>query len=234
LDKSSDTQATVIIPAAGSGTRMGGTNKLLLPLAGRPLLLRTIEAFEACPLVSAIVLAVSPDTAGFYEREIKDNPAFAKVLAPVPGGATRQDSVSNALREIADRAAIILVHDGARPLVSNSIIESVIKRAAITGAALPVVPLKDTIKEVKDDLIIRTVPRETLRAVQTPQGFSADLLKRAFTEAAASGLSGTDEASLVEAIGVRVSTVPGSYENIKITTPEDMLIAESFLSKNRG
>ena len=234
MDNKPDTQAAVIIPAAGSGTRMGTVNKLLLPIAGRPLLLRTIEAFEACPLVSAIVLAVSPDTAGFYEREIKNNPAFSKVLAPVPGGATRQESVANALKEVADKAAIILVHDGARPLVGTSIIESVIKKAALTGAALPVVPLKDTIKEVKDDVVVRTVPRETLRAVQTPQGFSADLLKRAFAEAAARGVTGTDEASLVEALGITVSTVPGSYENIKITTPEDMVIAESFLSKNRG
>jgi len=212
---------------------MGGGNKLLLPLGGRPVLLRTVEAFAACPLVTAIVLAVSEETASFFDKEIRGKDAFGKVLSPAPGGPTRQGSVENALKRISGAYDLVLVHDGARPRVSEDIIEAVIRKAEETGAAAPVVPLKDTIKEVAGGVITATPERGTLRAVQTPQGFRTGLLVRAFENAASSGLLGTDEASLVEAIGHAVSVVPGSYENIKITTPEDMLMAETLL-KNRG
>ncbi len=227
-------RTAVIIPAAGSGTRMGVKNKLLLPLAGRAVLLRTLDAFDTCPLVTAIILAVSDDTARFFDEEIRDNPAFTKVLPPVTGGATRQDSVRNALERVAGGYDLILVHDGARPLVEAVLIKAIINKARETGAAVPVVPLKDTVKVVADGAIRETPERDTLRAVQTPQGFSTDLLKRAFDEAVSCGFRGTDEASLVERLGLPVSIVPGSYENIKITTPEDLLIAESIIEKKQA
>ncbi len=224
-------RVAVIIPAAGSGTRMGAKNKLLLPLAGRPLLLHTIEAFETSPLVTHIILAVSPHTSRFYDENIKNNSSFSKMLPPVRGGATRQDSVRAALCQVCNQTDMVLVHDGARPLVSHSLIEAIIEKAAETGAAVPVVRLKDTIKKVCGNRILETVRRESLRAVQTPQGFETALLQRAFDEAEKKDFTGTDEASLVEALGHTVHTVPGSYENLKITTPEDLTIAEALLKK---
>ncbi len=221
----------VIIPAAGRGLRMGGTNKLLLPLLERPILQRTIEVFQSCPLVTAIVLAVSDDTEEFCKDNITENPAFDKVLAPVRGGTTRQSSVYNALKKTGPQYDIVLVHDGARPLVSSAIITAAIKEAAKQRAVVPVVEVKDTIKEVADGVIKNAPPRSSLRAVQTPQAFCADLLLRAYTQAVREDFTGTDEASLVERLAVPVGLFPGSYENIKITTPEDMLIAESILQR---
>ncbi|MFQ5353406.1 MAG: 2-C-methyl-D-erythritol 4-phosphate cytidylyltransferase [Thermodesulfobacteriota bacterium] len=224
-------KTTVIIPAAGMGLRMGGRNKLLLPLLGRPILTRTIEAFQECPLVTGIVPAVSDDTARFCADFITGKPAFSKVIEVVPGGATRQASVYNALKKAASNSDIVLVHDGARPLVDTSIITAAIEGALLHGAVVPVVEVKDTIKEVSEGLIKNTPSRDSLRAVQTPQAFQTALLLRAFEKAVQEGFTGTDEASLVERLNEPVTFFEGSYENIKITTPEDMLIAESILKR---
>ncbi|MFQ5479941.1 MAG: 2-C-methyl-D-erythritol 4-phosphate cytidylyltransferase [Thermodesulfobacteriota bacterium] len=221
----------VIIPAAGRGVRMGGENKLLLPLLGAPILLRSIRAFQDSPLITAITLAVSDDTAEFCKNHIQDRPEFTKVKKLVPGGPTRQDSVYNALKKTTLYYDIILVHDGARPLVTSSIITAAIKQAACHGAAVPVVEVKDTIKEVSEGVIKNTPLRSSLRAVQTPQAFKSDLLMGAFEAAVKENFTGTDEASLLERIAIPVCTFAGSYENIKITTPEDMLIAESILQR---
>jgi len=224
-------KTVVIIPAAGKGVRMGTGNKLLLPLNGRPILQRTIEAFQDCPLVTAIVLAVSDDTEQFCREYIIDTPAFTKVAQLIPGGPTRQASVYNALKKVAPEFDIVLVHDGARPLVGRALIETAINDAARHGAVVPAVELKDTIKEISGELITKTPERASLRAVQTPQAFRADLLINAFESAISAGFTGTDEASLIERAGIPVKIFIGSYENIKITTHEDMLIARSILQK---
>jgi len=224
-------KTVVIIPAAGKGVRMGTGNKLLLPLMDRPILQRTIEAFQDCPLVTAIVLAVSDDTEQFCREYIIDKPAFTKVAQLIPGGPTRQASVYNALKKVAPDFDIVLVHDGARPLVGRALIETAINDAARHGAVVPAVEVKDTIKVISGELITKTPDRASLRAVQTPQAFRADLLISAFESAISAGFTGTDEASLVERAGLPVKIFPGSYENIKITTPEDMIIARSILQK---
>jgi len=224
-------KTVVIIPAAGKGVRMGAGNKLLLPLMGRPILQRAIEAFQDCPLVTAIVLAVSDDTEQFCREYIIDKPAFTKVTQLIPGGATRQASVYNALRKVAPGFDIVLVHDCARPLVNRTIIETAIQEAEAEGAVVPAVEVKDTIKVISGELITKTPDRASLRAIQTPQAFRTDLLINAFESAVSAGFTGTDEASLVERAGLPVKIFTGSYENIKITTPEDMLIACSILQK---
>jgi len=224
-------RTAVIIPAAGKGLRMGAGNKLLMPLMGRPILQRAIDAFVDCPLVTTIVLTVSNETSEFCERFVYGKPGFEKVTRLVPGGATRQASVYNALKSLDNSFDIVLVHDGARPLVERAVIEAAIYGAMDKGAVVPAVMVKDTIKEVSEGIITKTPPRNSLRAVQTPQGFGAVLLRDAFEAALTEGFTGTDEASLVERTGRPVFIVTGSYENIKITTPEDMLIARSILEK---
>ncbi len=219
-----------VIPSAGRGTRMGSRKKNYLDILGRPVLAHTLAAFEACPLVTAIVIAAAPQDVGMCRDEVVERYGFKKVLAVVAGGAQRQDSVANAL-ELSDGFALTLVHDGARPLVTVDVIEAVIKAASESGAAIPAVPVKDTIKEASDGLVGRTVDRSALVAVQTPQAFRTELLLRAFSAARRDGFYGTDESSLVERLSEPVSIVAGAYENIKITTQEDLAWAEWILSR---
>ncbi|HXI09650.1 MAG TPA: 2-C-methyl-D-erythritol 4-phosphate cytidylyltransferase [Thermodesulfobacteriota bacterium] len=219
-----------IIPAAGMGRRMGSRKKNYLRLLDRPVLAHTIGVFEECPLIDSIILVVPPSDIEFCREEIVKKYGFGKVASVVAGGAERQDSVRNGL-ERASGAGITLVHDGARPLVTFRIVEETIKAANETGGAVAAVAVKDTIKEVSAGAVVRTVPREALVSVQTPQAFRTDILLRAFKKASEDGFLGTDESSLVERIGERVAVVEGSYENIKITTVEDMAIAEGILKK---
>jgi len=231
-DKRKNHKTLVIIPAAGKGLRMGSGNKLLMPLMGRPILLQAIEAFARSPLVTAIALAVSEETRVYCDKYVRNQPGFEKVIHLIPGGATRQVSVYNALKEATPGFDIVLVHDGARPLVDGVVIEAVVRGALNFGAVVPAVKVKDTIKQVSaHGLITKTPKRENLRAIQTPQAFRADILLAAFEAALSDGFTGTDEASLVERAGHSVRIVDGSDENIKITTPEDILMAEAILNK---
>lgn len=222
-----------IIPSAGSGRRMGSVKKNYLPLLGRPVLAHTLSGFEGCALVSSVIIAAPEGDIGFINEEIVELYGFRKVIKVVSGGAERQDSVRNAIRAGGDGWDIILVHDGARPLITVDIIERTIKAAAESGAAIAAVPVKDTIKEAEGGIIKRTVPRENLWSVQTPQAFRADMLINAHIKAEEDGFLGTDESSLVERAGGTVRVVMGSYENLKITTAEDIAIAEQIL-KNRA
>jgi len=210
---------------------MGGCKKNYLMLLGRPVLARTIGVFEKCQLVDSIILVVPASDIGFCENEIVKQYGFRKVASVVAGGAERQDSVRNGL-ERATGAGIVVVHDGARPLVTVKILEDTIKAAIKTGGAIAAVPVKDTIKEINGDFVARTVERSALVSVQTPQAFKSGVLITAFDKARQDNFAGTDESSLVERTGQMVEVVEGSYENIKITTTEDMLIAEGIL-KNR-
>jgi 2-C-methyl-D-erythritol 4-phosphate cytidylyltransferase len=218
-----------VLVAAGRGERMGaGRAKAFLPLAGRALLLRAAEAFESAPEVEAIVAVVPADE----QRAARDLLApLRKVTAVVAGGATRQDSVRAGLEALPTAFdGIVLVHDAARALIEPALIASVVRAAAETGAAIPVLPLVDTIKRVRDGAVGETLDRSELAAAQTPQGVRRALLQEALDEAARKGITVTDEAMAVEHLGRRVAAVVGSPRNLKITTPHDLRWAELLLA----
>ncbi len=222
-----------IIVAAGSGSRFAVDKpKQFTELLGKPLIIHTLEQFEACPAVDEIVLVLSEDG----RREFKiQNAKFkiSKLKRIVTGGATRAESVRNGMDSIAAADnAIVAVHDGARPLVTPEEIAAVIVAAAETGAACLVAPVNDTIKSVEGGVINFTVDRSRLRRALTPQAFRYDILKRAFEDGEVSDAV-TDECYLVEKLGVPITMVEGSATNIKITRPEDLIFAEAILSVAR-
>jgi len=217
---------TAIVVAAGRGTRMGtGVPKALLSLAGSSLLSRAVTAFLGHPRVDRVVAVVGdPDVAAAALPA-----GVGPRLTLVRGGAERQESVWLGLQAAAD-AGLVLVHDAARALVPAAVIDAVIDAAAREGAAIPVLEVADTVKQVAGDgSISATLPRGELRLAQTPQGFRADLLRSALERAARDGISGTDDAALVERTGHRVVTVAGSPRNFKITTPSDLRLAAALL-----
>ena len=220
-----------IIVAAGSGNRFGSkTPKQFLELAGKPVIFHTLKRFDDSPSIDRIVLVLPPpSTNGFLEQAAKHN--LQKLKSVVAGGATRIESVWNGFKTInSNEAQIVAVHDGARPLVTIAEIERTIKKAQETGAACLVAPVTDTIKEIASDgKILRTINRNLLRRALTPQCFSYELLRRAFSETDVSNEQSTDESLLIEKLGQRVSIVEGSSRNIKITVPEDLIVAESLL-----
>jgi 2-C-methyl-D-erythritol 4-phosphate cytidylyltransferase len=218
------TGASAIIVAAGAGKRFGEMKQFAY-LRAKPVLEWTLERFEAHAEVGAIVL-VLPD-----ERDLKHyRMRYAKILDIVRGGEKRQDSVWQGFR-LLDAAApeVVLVHDGARPLAGADLISRVIAAARADGAAVPVLPIEDTVKEVRDGRVAATVDRTLLFRAQTPQGFRYDVLKKALDAARRDRFIGTDEAALVERIGLAVTAVAGDPRNIKITTPVDIPIAEALL-----
>lgn len=223
-----------IIAAAGTGSRMGtATKKQYLALAGLPVLVHTLKVFEGSALIKQVVLVVGQDEITWCQREILEKFRFTKVLAVVPGGAYRQHSVYNGLMALnAQPTDIVLVHDGARPLITEEIIATAVNGAMAKGAAVVAVPVKDTIKKASSQgVIIDTPPRAELWAVQTPQAFQYQILMNAYQQAEQEDFIGTDDASLVERSGHEVHLVTGSYENIKITTLEDMAFAEAILRR---
>jgi 2-C-methyl-D-erythritol 4-phosphate cytidylyltransferase len=220
---------TAIIVAAGEGKRFGGgTPKQFLEIAGKPLIIHTLQQFETCPEIDDIVL-VLPQSAIADFRSISRKYNLKKLSASIAGGATRAASVLNGLNAVdSERAEIIAVHDGARPLVTVDEISATIRKAQETGAACLVAPVTDTIKEISGDKIIQTVDRTRLRRALTPQCFQYKILRRAFEENYL-GEEATDESFLVEKLGVAVFLVEGSGKNVKITHREDFAIAESLL-----
>lgn len=227
-------KTVAIIPSAGMGRRMGLRKKNYLTLLDRPVLAYTLAAFENAASVHCVIIVVPPGDEPFCRDEIVLKYGFKKVAAVVEGGAERQDSVKNGIRAAGSGFHIIAVHDGARPLVTPDIIDRTIEAALEHGAAIAAVPVKDTVKESSGAFVRRTVPREALLSVQTPQAFARETLDAAFKKASEDGFMGTDESSLVERTGVAVRVVEGSYENIKITTPEDMAFAECILKLRAG
>lgn len=232
-----DIKAVAVIPSAGMGLRLGGRKKNYLEIAGRPVIAHTLSAFEKSPSVKGVVLVVPASDVGYCESSIVRKFGFKKVLNVIPGGKERQDSVACALEVLGGGEGdwdMVLVHDGARPLVTPDLIERTLKAAYHSGAAVAAVGLKDTVKEVADDGTVKgTVERDKLRAAQTPQAFRLGLLKEAYANAASEGVAATDDSSLVERLGEKVEVVEGSYENIKITTEEDVEVAESLLKRRR-
>jgi len=218
------TRTSAIIVAAGAGKRFG-ERKQFAYLRGKPVLEWTLERFEAHSEVDAVVL-VLPDEQDLKHYRIR----YAKIVEIVRGGERRQDSVWQGFRLLAGAAPeLVLVHDGARPLVGADLISRVITAARAGGAAVPVLPLEETIKEVREGRIAGTVDRTFLGRAQTPQAFRYDVLKKAMEAARRDRFYGTDEAALAERIGIPVAAVPGDPRNIKITTPIDVYIAEALL-----
>lgn len=228
-------QATVLIPAAGMGRRMGASvNKQYLALAGKPILAHTLALFDRHPQVEHIYPILPADEIDYCQQQIIAPQGFSKIRRLVSGGAERQDSVRNGLRTLAaDGLAqperIILIHDGARPLFNPQLLPQLIEMIAAEGACIVGVPVKDTIKEVDEGFIYTSPQRQRLWQAQTPQGFRYQLLADAFARADAEQFLGTDDASLLEHCEIPVAMLPGDYRNIKITTPEDLLIATALL-----
>lgn len=219
-----------VIVAAGSSRRMGGENKLLLPLCGKPVLAHTMAAFQSCSAVRDIVLVCREQDMKTY-RTLAEANGITKLCTLTRGGDTRTESVLAGVSAAPESCALVAVHDGARPLVSDEVITQAVTEAAKSGAAAPVVPVKDSIKRIENGKIAADVPRDTLAAVQTPQVFRRDMLLHALQDAAANGRSFTDDCAAVEALGQTVSATKGSYENIKVTTPEDIAVAEAFMHR---
>jgi len=232
-------KVSVILPAAGLGTRMGrsvpekaGTSrKQFMLLEGSPILLHTIRKFVSSPEVAEIVVALRAEEMDWV-RELLRAEGFAKPVRLVEGGDSRQHSVENALATLGPGTELVAVHDAVRPFIEHSVLERVFAEAAETGAAIVGIVPVDTVKQVHRNKIRQTIPRERLVLAQTPQVFRFDLLKTAFDKAREDGFSGTDESSLVERLDqVEVSVVPGSDRNIKITKPSDMDLARLFLAE---
>jgi 2-C-methyl-D-erythritol 4-phosphate cytidylyltransferase len=219
--------AAAIVLAAGESRRMG-RDKTLLTLGGRPLIAHTLAAFEACPVVDQIVVVLAPSNA---QAVLDLLPAFPKVTRTTMGGRRRQDSVRAGLHTIAPREWVV-VHDGARPLVTPELIAAGVEAARETGAAAAALPVVDTLKQTDGHGIVReTVFREALWAVQTPQVFRYDLLLRAHNAAIGDV---TDDCALVEQIGGQVKLYPGLHANLKVTTPEDVAIADALVRTRRA
>lgn len=225
---------SVILPAAGRGKRMqAGVNKVFLGLLGKPILYHTLKAFASVPEVGELIVVTGQDEVAALRRSLHHVPGLPQVKV-VTGGSERQYSVWNGLKASSEQADVVLVHDAARPLVSRETIEAVIASAREFGAAIAAVPEKNTVKMVEDGIVTATPERAKLWAVQTPQGFQRSLLVAANEKAEADGFLGTDDASLVERYGAKVHVVMDSYQNIKITTPEDLIVAEAFLRQRKS
>ena len=224
-----DPSVSVVVAAGGSSSRMGGINKLFAELSGVPVLAITLSALNSSKYVNEIIL-VSSEKDMSEAQELCRRYAFSKVSKVVKGGSSRLLSVYNGVREVSDKAEIIAIHDGARPFVTEKIIKDTVKAAAEYGAAAPFVPVKDTVKTGRSGFVSSTLKRDELYSVQTPQAFDAGLFKAALYNAVEKGLSITDDCSAVEAIGGTVRLVEGSYDNIKITTPEDLIIGDAIFN----
>lgn len=229
-------KAIVLIPAAGSGNRMGSaTPKPYLLLAGRPLLYHTLAAFDSAPSVERVIIAVAPGEEARCETGVVRNYPFKKDIAIIAGGDVRQDSVRRLLEQAAGDIPLVLIHDGARPLVTVDLIERALAETKRWQATVAAVPVKDTIQATDaDGFVQRTLLREQLWSIQTPQTFELQLIREAHRKALQDGFVGTDEGSLVERLGKPVKVIMGAYDNIKVTTPEDLLFAEALLKKRNG
>jgi 2-C-methyl-D-erythritol 4-phosphate cytidylyltransferase len=231
-------RVSVILPAAGLGTRMGrsspekfGTSrKQFMLLEGSPILLHTIRRFVASPSVTEIVVALRAEDSE-WAAELLEQEGFSRPVRLVEGGDSRQQSVENALAAIAPDTDLVAVHDAVRPFIEIETIEKAIAEAAANGAAIVGIVPVDTVKQVHLNKVRATIPRERLMLAQTPQVFRYSLLRRAFDKAREDGFIGTDESSLVERLDVDVHVVSGSDRNIKITRPSDMELARLFLSE---
>ena len=221
---------SAVIAAAGSSNRMNGENKLFAQLGGVPVIAHTMLAFQNSPLIDEIIIVTREDSI-VPIADLCASYKITKATKIVVGGKERNESVQIGTMEVSPDSEYIAVQDGARPLVTEDIIEGAVKAAYQFNAAAPAVPVTDTIKVSKNNIIIRTIDRDSIVAVQTPQVFKTEILKAALKNAHDKNLKITDDCGAVEALGVHVALSAGSQENIKITTPIDILVAEAILEK---
>lgn len=221
---------TAVIVAAGSAQRMGGIDKIMADLDGKPVIWHTIRAFQENPNIHEIVLVTGEDKLMDLAQLCADW-SFSKVTTVIRGGRDRGESVTIGCDAADKKARYLAVHDGARPLVSQNVISETVQKCYKFSASAPAVPVKDTVKIAKSGVVESTPDRKTLAAVQTPQVFDADLLRAALVHARENNLEVTDDCSCVEAMGMRVVLTKGEERNIKITTPFDLEIAELWLKK---
>ena len=217
-----------VIVAAGTASRMGGIDKVMAPIGGEPMILRTVRTFQECDAIREIVIVTRED---LIPRISSMTGKFSKVTAVVVGGKDRAESVSNGLNALSNKVKLAAVQDGARPLITNAVIDRTVRAAHTYGAAAPAIPVKDTIKVVAGGIVTTTPDRSTLKAIQTPQVFDFDLLRGALKKAAADKATITDDCSAVELMGFKVKIVEGDERNIKVTTPMDLKIAEMLLEE---
>ena len=218
-----------VIVAAGSASRMGGIDKVMAPLGGEPMIVKTVRAFQECDAIREIVVVTREDLIRPITSLLS---GMDKVIAVVAGGASRQESVHLGLNTLSSKVELAAIHDGARPLVSYEVIDRTVRAANTYGAAAPGIPVKDTIKRVQGGVVPETPDRERLRAVQTPQVFDFDLLRGALKKAREEVAQVTDDCSAVERMGFSVKIVEGDERNIKVTTPTDLKIAEMLLEES--
>lgn len=215
-----------VIVAAGNASRMGGIDKVMAPLGGEPMILRTVRAFQESDVIREIVVVTRED---LIEKITALCAGFEKVRAVVKGGNDRTESVQAGLNTLSKGIQLVAVHDGARPLITDAVIDRTVRAAHTYGAAAPAIPVKDTIKIAAGGLVKTTPDRSALRAVQTPQVFDFDLLRAALKKAKQTGAAITDDCSAVELLGMSVKLVEGDEHNIKVTTPMDLKIAEMLM-----
>lgn len=219
-----------IVAAAGSSTRMNGIDKLMAPLDGQPVILRTLRSLNDSPCIREIVVVTREDLLVDVAALAREAGLY-KVTQVLVGGASRLESVYKGVNQVSDKAKLIAVHDGARPLVSQAVIKAAVAGAMIFPAAAPAVEVKDTVKEAEGGLVTATPDRSKLRAIQTPQVFDADLLKAALQKAMDDKVEVTDDCAAVERLGATVALTAGDERNIKITTPIDLAVAELLLAQ---
>ena len=217
-----------VIVAAGNASRMGGIDKVMAELKGEPMIVRTVRTFQECDAISEIVIVTRPDLILPITDLTRSMP---KVKAVVAGGKSRQESVNLGLNALSDKVKLAAIQDGARPLITWQVIDRVVRAAHTYGAAIPCVPVKDTIKIGNGGVVQSTPDRSTLFAAQTPQVFDFDLLRGALKKAELEEYAVTDDASAVEYLGMKVKIVEGDERNIKVTTPMDLKIAEMLLEE---
>jgi 2-C-methyl-D-erythritol 4-phosphate cytidylyltransferase len=225
-----------IILAGGAGKRMGAaTNKQFLLIDKKPIIVHTLQIFEDCRSIDGIYLVVNQKDLPLIQEEILETYRFNKLMKLVIGGKLRQDSVKNGLEAIEKPCDIVIIHDGARPLISPSFIEKGISLMEVFDAVIPALPVKDTVKVVsKEGFVSKTLARDSLWNVQTPQIFRYELIVKAYRDGTAKKVHGYDDASFVEHMGKKVKVIEGSPYNLKITTPEDLIIAQGILSQLKG
>lgn len=221
-----------IIPAAGIGRRFKSKDKLFLNLCKKPVIVWTLETVSKHPLISEIILVVNRSKIK-EAKTLVQKYNLSKVKEIIEGGKTRQESVYLGLQKISPLCNLVVIHDGGRPLLSNKLLKKVILCAKKENACCPVVPVSDTVKEIENYFIKRTIDREKIYFAQTPQVFNYELIMKAHKKARENNFHSTDDASLVEQLGKKVKVILGDKENIKITTKDDLLFAEMILKKRR-
>lgn len=232
-------KSDAIIVSAGKGQRLGaGLKKQFLSLGDKPILSHTLVPFERCPLIRSILVVVGEEDLEFCLKEVIEPYHYQKVSKIIPGGRRRQDSVKKGIEALPEDTEIIVIHDGVRPFVTQEMIEASIQEATRSGAVVVAVPVKETIKMASaEGVVLQTLERSSLWQVQTPQAFQAHILRKAYSTSSLEEISVPDDAALVERLGVKVRLLPGSYSNIKITTQEDLMLAQLILqmeSKSKG